>query len=104
MAQWQNKINIKKTWNGYEAGENTLQDICGEIVSELGRIRPNVEKRYPDELDDLDGIIAEFLTLRDDKSATVDEFDNVLESLYDWGDTALDSNFVGKKLCWIEKG
>ena len=101
MTKWQNKIDIKIKWNGYEAGENTLQDICGEIVSELRRIISDVEKRYPIHAEDLDYIIANFETLRDDKSATVDEFDNALESLCYWGNTALDGS---KKLCWIEKG
>ena len=50
---------------------------------------------------DLDEIIDEFEWVAKDEAADDDEFDNVMDQLYDWADTTLDSKWPPSKLCWI---
>jgi hypothetical protein len=110
MADWQLRINFIDEWdksNNEETVEN-LRSLTNKILSELNRIKPAVESRFSDYLDDLNEIIDDFdTTLNDleqfdpDDYPEYDAFNYALEKLYDWGDIKLDNDWSGKKLCWI---
>lgn len=92
MDNWKNKLDIKKIWQKGKAGEATHQEIAAEISKQLKSISlmgfiPEYQREECNFLAD------EFELLSIDKNATVDEFDNLMSQLYDWGDH--------RHTCWI---
>jgi len=95
VTNWKRRIDIK---------EEMKQAKTGEISpAELGQIIANKLKGLPEyAYDDLKIIVIAFEDLP--KDAGGDEFDEVMEALYDWGDTTLDSSgpfSTWTKQCWI---
>jgi len=92
MAQWQRCLDIKDVW-----ASGNIYLIASALSERLRRLEP-----FGDE--DLDGtrdeLAEQFAVVADDPTADADEFDQVMEMLYDWADTAL-SPGLGKKACWI---
>jgi len=103
MAQWQLKLILKDFWDKYPE-ELTLQQVSQKLLERMNELRPEVEKRFPDYLDDFDNSIEDFELFAEDDSMNEEEeeFNYRLDNLYDWADISLDNTFGGKKLCWIE--
>ena len=98
MANWQYEIKIKT-----DKEDVTAIDFAKIAVKEINRILPGVRRRYEDMADDLENNILPLFEEIIEANEDDDEmFDNALEYLYDWGDTALDNLFGGKRMCWIE--
>ena len=99
MANWQRKLNLKDVWNkSTEDGDMTVQELAGVISKRLKALRPLGDDGVDVERDE---IADEFEGLSEDPDADTNDFDNVMASLYDWGDMALDNNWPPKKVCWI---
>lgn len=97
MSDWQCKLDLTDIWNKHP-GEITIQELCKIISDRLSKlVVPEIDEIEYDHLDLCD----EFEILSTDKEATVEEFDEIMQDLYDWGDTSLDNEFAGKKICWI---
>ena len=97
MAEWVNELYIKDLWENTKEGTMTISEL-GKAISKrirtdiLGsRIRPIYMK------EEIDDIAYDFEHVTDD----VEEFDMIMERLYDWADTPLDGRVGGKKMCWI---
>jgi hypothetical protein len=92
MAKWENKIMLKEFIQSYERKEITIVDLCKKIAEYLRTfpVKPSEHKG------DLETIADEF-----DVSETVEQFDDCLEMLYDFGDTEINGNFL-HKVAWIE--
>jgi hypothetical protein len=94
MANWQRKLQLKDIWHN-----DDVHMIAAETAKRLKALQA-----FPDaDLDEqrLD-IADEFEGLSTDPKADKEDFDCVLERLYDWADTKLDNNWNGKKVCWVE--
>lgn len=77
-----------------------IPELAGTVAERLAALAP-----FPGEDDineERDEIVGEFELLSEDPDATVEEFDEIMWRLYDWGDTKLDGHWNGKKCCWIE--
>ena len=98
MTIWRRKIDIKEEWQQAQSGKISSAEL-GYIIAAKLRELPEYLQAKDDELED---IVFCFKDLPED--ATTDEFDDILERLYDWGDTTLDSSGPFSqwiKQCWI---
>jgi hypothetical protein len=93
MAQWVRKLRIKEEWEQAKDGSLSVKRLADIIVRKLNRFN------LSDDLE-LQGIIDDMEMLNDD--AATEDFDYIMQNLYDWADTPLDNEWNGKKNCWIE--
>ncbi len=89
MANWKYRIDISNILHTdtYPA----INDKGKELAKRI-RAFPHFEEHG----DPLNHIAWQFEEVED-----VEEFDYILDDLYDWGDIALDDNWNGSKMCWI---
>ena len=104
MANWQNRLNIGDLHQQFSCGEidvDTLgrevarrirKPLCEDLTGVKGALRESI-------LDRLERIALEF---EQDVCDDVENYDYTLNNLYDLGDMALDDEFAGKKLLWVE--
>jgi hypothetical protein len=93
MAQWQRKIDLKDVW---DSGDVHL--IAKTLSESLRKLKP-LSDEYLDYT--RDELAEQFADIAADMSANTSDFDAVMTELYDWADTPLDSNWNGKKVCWV---
>ena len=91
MANWQSRLDLTDVWNKYP-DEITIQELCKTIVERLRKIN---SKWFHDIIvEERDRIADEFEIMSTDKELTVEEFDVVMNELYDWGDISIDYKFI----------
>ena len=95
MPQWVRTLDIKDSWEKSNDEEIPVYELAKEIASKLKEF--HIEDDY-----ELQEIIEDFEGLSEDKNLTFDEFNYSMNNLYDWADTPLDSEWNGKKNCWIK--
>lgn len=83
MKTWKNRVILGDLHKSYENGELNTQAVSAEVVKRL--------KALPIKDDDFFNIIDEFESIATDDSEDSEEsyedwYNNVLESLYDFGD------------------
>ena len=100
MANWQLKLDIAEFYHKYP-DELSLQEVAKKVSNAMKELEPTVKLRFRNMQSDFENIIDSFDELSNDEQAEVNQFDSIMDDLYDWGDTALDNDFAGKKLCWI---
>lgn len=115
MANWAYKVDFKEFYHQYP-DELSIQDIAEKVVEKLHGLLEEIRKEpaidisiqaayreefleYADELEN--DIISLFEEVAENQDMDEDEFDYAMGELYDWGDTSLDNNFGGVKMCWI---
>ena len=94
MSDWQNRLDLKDLWKARRENDMPVQDMAKQVA-----IRIRKMKCYKDYEDKLDDIATEF----EECDENVGEFDGILEELYDWADTPLETpkGEMQKKICWI---
>lgn len=102
MADWQRKINLNPEWSQCKAGEITLQECARSIVVKLQAVAPFSSTDCILIDAEREELIERFADIGAETDPDRYEFDGLMTDLYDWGDTALDSKWNGKKVCWIE--
>lgn len=101
MSDWQLRLDLKDVWDKYP-DEITIQELSKTIVQRLKKLETNVMTWFTDEVvHGWSDLIYEFEIMSTDKELTEEEFNNTMDTLYDWGDLHLDEKFGGKKVCWI---
>ena len=100
MADWQFKLNLHDKWDTDDVHQISA-DACEKIEKLLEEIKLRKHPVYVEMAESLEDILCNMKIVRDDPDASDEDFNNALESLYDWGDTQLDDNWGGKKMCWI---
>lgn len=99
MAKWQRKIYLQPHWHQASEHEISIQELAGVVAKKLRGIVPfKVEDIESKRLD----LVAEFEWLAKSPDSDREDFDFWMEELYDWGDTRLDNEWNGKKVCWID--
>ncbi len=95
MADWVYRLDLKDLWRREEEGELTIKELA-KLVAERIRQLPCYEKY----IDDLEEIVNEFEYCCGD----VEEFDSILERLYDWADTPLHTRKgqMQRRICWVK--
>lgn len=90
MANWRYKLELSDLKDKFENDEISIDNLGTEMAKRIRNLKLKpFDSRFQKELDT---IANEFETCKD-----VDNFDSILDRLYDWGDTG---NF-NEKLCWI---
>jgi len=83
MKKWKYRLELKDLWDKRNGGEITIQQMGKEISKRIKNL-----PCYKQE-EDLEIISDDFEFIED-----IDNFDNVLEQLYNWADY--------DKKCWIK--
>jgi len=91
MSRWLNRLELIDIWKKYRADKIAIAEAGKEVAKRIRKL-----KCFEAEKETLEDIACDFECVE-----TVEDFDSVLNDLYDWGDTPLDNRFGGKKLCWI---
>jgi hypothetical protein len=96
MANWFNTVDISTEWLTVNAGDITPGELATIIAEKLERL-----PKYPDETLNtmLSGLIEEF---RYSKSPDYDEFDGILNELYDFGDIKFTENGIKYSALWVK--
>lgn len=104
MADWQRKLKLNPEWDQCKEGEITPQELAASIAAKLEKLEKFNNEYVDGQLDDL---ICEFQYLSKDTLENLEEireeFDEIMNQLYDWGDIKLSGGFFdAKKVCWID--
>jgi len=98
MANWINKLDLSDVWDKVNDYEISVQELAGTIAKRLS----NINKGLDEDLIWLrDNLVDEFEGMAEDEEAEQVDFNYAMKDLYDWADTPLDSNWPGKKVCWV---
>ena len=98
MADWMNTLNLRDLWEASEAngkGTMPIEEVAKNVAKRLDKIK--LPKEYEDEKEE---IVYRF----EDEVETLDDFNYILNDLYNLGDTPYGKSdtFAGqKKLIWI---
>src|SRR5687768_8620018 len=100
MADWQRTLDIVDIWNQAQDEEITPQQLAAIIAKRLDKLQ-----NFHDSV--IDGIkshlIEQFKLLSENEDTEdEDEFNILMNDLYNWADISLDGKFGGKKVCWIK--
>jgi len=101
MAEWNSKLDLTDIWDNYVGtGKMSVQELALEISKRLAKL--DINTSHIGIISKRDEICIDFEYFSEDDNASVNEFDYIMEDLYDWGDWRLDNKlFGGKKVCWI---
>ncbi len=94
MANWKYKIEMKKHMDACRNGEITVGELGLKFKKRLEPILKSLKDE--DYIDELQEIIWDFENVIDDN-----DFDSVLERLYDFGDYPLDNKWPPTKMMWV---
>lgn len=97
MARWKYKVSIKELFND----ETPPAEIGLEVAKRLRSTVPEALWDYDEELDD---IIVAFENITGYENVTpTEEFDDILDRLYDWGDEEVEpfNQWPPNKRMWI---
>lgn len=104
MADWTHRLELKDLHDKYEKKEIQPDDLGKEVAKRLRTLielnRPPIDETL---LDEAEEIALEFESMSDND---IDEYDNIINRLYDWADTTLphapNTPFsLTPKLCWV---
>lgn len=100
MTDWCSKLDLRDIWKSVENDKMTVQELSSEIAKRLKKVNPH--KAGPEIIFMRNDIIEQFEDLAEEKEVSFEEFNYIMDDLYDWGDAKLDDKgFGGKKVCWI---
>jgi hypothetical protein len=99
MAKWQRTIKLNPEWDQCSDDEITRQELAASIARKLSALRPLAHEWAEETRLEL---AETFEDMSRDETLSEDEFNGMMNDLYDWGDTSLDSHWNGAKPCWID--
>jgi hypothetical protein len=94
MANWQRELDISNAFRQAQDGEIANEELAAEIAKKLLALPPFDIAMIDLEREDIADDFAHF-------EGDVDEFDHLMDRLYDWADTSLDGEWNGRKVCWV---
>lgn len=121
MAKWQFTLELGDFYHDYDPdgeGGITLVELSQKVADKIKdlviEIRKSSDKntlkvrnqafaeKISDMVDDLENdVLPMFEELVETENEDVEDFDYAMETLYDWADVALDNEWSGKKMCWV---
>jgi hypothetical protein len=90
MANWKAVLHVKDVMKRAQTGSIPTDAVSKVFADELGKLPPDLVDM------ELTDIIYDFKQMSEHSETTDDEFNDVLESLYDWADR--------DHRLWIEPG
>jgi FMN phosphatase YigB (HAD superfamily) len=76
MPKWEKTLEVKDLWEKYENDEINIEDLSKQVAKRLETLYPGDDRWM-----DIQDFIDRFECVED-----VEEFDDILDELYDWGD------------------
>ena len=98
MAAWMRTLNMRKGFNDFRAGNTTISELAFYVARSLKALDPYKLEEINEQLDDLVDMFDGFARSGSDD---VDEFDDMMNELYDWADQKLDSTWPGTGVAWV---
>ncbi len=89
-------LDIKEEWEKADNEHISCQQLAKVIAERLSELHFFNDKRFENERLKL---IEDFLLFSEDIIGTVDEFDDLMDELYNWGDMSYNNT---TKICWIK--
>ena len=105
MANWQRKVDFSAYTEKYDEGELSIQEFAKIVAEKLKGLRKFKDEYINNQLEEIIWSfedLAEDLAEDEEEDFGEDNFNYLLNDLYDWGDISLDGKFGGKKVCWIQ--
>lgn len=99
MAQWQRELDLREIWRLGIEHPDQLDAVAKGIAVQIRALKKFGDEYYDYESED---IAWEFDSLSTSDEVTTEEFDDLMERLYDWADQSLDGKVGGKKVCWVK--
>lgn len=102
MANWKYKFNLK---DFYHDDNISIQNKAKMVAERIGKTFSDFVSIESTNFDsELDEIKDDFEWLATDSSAKADDFDDVMERLYDWADAEIEpfGKWPRNKMCWVE--
>ena len=81
--EWKHKINISKEFAKFNDDEATSLDVARALVTELERIKPELEEVDQSNVEDF---VGQLKGLIDSQNEDPDEFDAIFGQVYNWAD------------------
>ena len=101
MSNWQFELDFIDLWASFKEDKLTSSQVGIEVAKKLRTLLPKLRKGLlnQDYIKELDNIAIGFDNIED-----MEDFDNVLEQLYDWADTSLPTpkGQMQRNICWIK--
>ena len=94
--EWLWTLDLSHEWPHIEAGTLPLDQACMLVAGKLAALPPSAREAPSEALRDL----TELWTRAAIKAPTVEEFDELLTALYDWGDARITPYL---NTCWIKR-
>lgn len=101
MAKWMRHLALQPEWGQAQEDEISYNELSAIIAKRLDAIAPFVGQMNDIEYRKTE-LVDAFVDASRDPDLDVEEFDNLMADLYDWGDIALDNKWNGQKVCWID--
>lgn len=98
MANWERKLDLRDVWRLALDNKITMCELAKIVADKLIKLRNFKFVSINDEKNDL---TEKFQDLAANDETTKDDFDEVLEELYNWGDIRLNNEWPPRKVCWI---
>jgi len=97
MANWEFKIDVSEEWKQTPKGsDEDSRKLAKVFIKKLEPIKETMFIQYPHYHNEIEEIIWDFESVYD-----VEDFDNALERLYDFGDISLDDKWPTTKMLWV---
>jgi hypothetical protein len=98
MTDWRITLNIRDAWSQAQEGKITHRDLANIVALRLAKL-----PELPDGNEPLNilrnELVNDFWGISEDYSSDEDDFNYVMDNLYDWADMQLQSH---KKCCWVK--
>lgn len=95
MAEWLWTLDLSHEWPSIEQGGVSLQQSCMLIAGKLAALPPSTREAPSARLAEL---TQTWVRASVNPPTRVDEFDDLLRGLYDWGDEKITPHL---NTCWI---
>lgn len=100
MTDWQRTLDVSEAWQQAKNDEIDVQKLAARVADKLEALMPLSDEEIEE---DRLSLVSEFRELSESTDfITIEDFDSLWDSLYDWADMSLDSHWNGKKVCWVK--
>jgi len=99
MSKGQRHLNLQNVWKKASYREIKPHELAKIITKRLEKLKVFNNPVVDEEKEEILSELKDFMEYVD---GTFDDLDYILDRIYAWGDTSLDGNFGGKKVCWIK--
>ena len=97
MSAWKYKLRIKDEWQGCKDGKVQIHHLAKSVSKKLKAFKLHDDETLCEIINDLDMVASK-------GDCTAEDFDCILENLYDWADTEVApyGQWPQNKMCWVE--